>query len=43
MDSLDLESLGFKHFVSAPAGRPAYNPYDLAKLYLIPANRIILS
>ncbi|MDG6995141.1 MAG: IS1182 family transposase [Nitrososphaerota archaeon] len=35
VDSLDLEELGFKHFESKDlGGRPAYNPYDLLKLYL---------
>jgi transposase len=35
VDSLNLEELGFKHFESKElGGRPAYDPYDLLKLYL---------
>ncbi len=35
VDSLNLEELGFIHFEPKDlGGRPAYNPYDLLKLYL---------
>lgn len=35
VDSLNLEELGFKHFEPKDlGGRPAYDPYDLLKLYL---------
>jgi transposase len=35
VDSLDLEELEFTHFESKDlGGRPAYDPYDLLKLYL---------
>ncbi|MDH2901312.1 MAG: IS1182 family transposase [archaeon] len=35
VDSLDLEELGFIHFEPKDlGGRPAYDPYDLLKLYL---------
>ena len=35
VDSLDLEELGFNHFGPKDlGGRPAYDPYDLLKLYL---------
>ena len=35
VDSLDLEELGFTHFEPKDlGGRPAYDPYDLLKLYL---------
>lgn len=34
VDRLDVAGLGFERAVSAPTGRPGYDPRDLLKLYL---------
>ncbi|MDG6997188.1 MAG: transposase [Nitrososphaerota archaeon] len=34
VDSLDMDSFGFKHSEPCGVGRPPYNPADLLKLYI---------
>ncbi len=34
VDSLNMESSGFKHSILAEVGRPSYDPSDLLKLYV---------